>query len=49
MESKTKQMFFVSKIIAFEYGTANIDNPEQYTCNRQSMCIYKHPYDLKLQ
>ena len=41
-------MFFVFKIIAFEYGTANIDNPEQDTCNRQSMCVYKDPYDFKL-
>ena len=41
-------MFFVFKIIAFEYRTANIDNPEQDTCNRQTMCVYKDRYDFKL-
>ena len=49
MQKKTHKMFFVFKIITFEQGTANIHNPEQDTCNRQSMCIYKHPYDLELQ
>ena len=49
MEEKTNQIFFVFRIITFEKGTANIYNPEQDTCNRQSMCIYKHPYDFKLQ
>ena len=48
MEQKTKKIFLVFKVIAFEQGTANIDNPEQDTCNRQSMCVYKHPYDFKL-
>ena len=49
MEQKTKKIFLVFKVIAFEQGTANIHNPEQDTCNRQTMCVYKHPYDFKLQ
>ena len=49
MESKTKKIFLVFKIIAFEQGTANIHNPEQDTWNRQTICVYKHPYDFKLQ
>ena len=31
-------MFFAFKIIAFEYGTENSHNPEQYTSNKQSIC-----------
>ena len=31
-------MFFVFKITGFEYGTANSHNPQQDTCNGQSMC-----------
>ena len=49
MESKTKKMFLVCKIIAFEQGTANIHNPEHDPWNRQTMCVYKQPYDFKLQ
>ena len=41
-------MLFVFKIIAFEYGTANFENPEEDTGNRLSMCVYKEPYDFKL-
>ena len=33
-----EKMFLVLKIIAFEWGTLNSHNPEQDTCNRQSMC-----------
>ena len=49
MESKTKKMFLVFKIIAFEQGTANSHKPEQDTCNWQTMCLYKHLYDFKLE
>ena len=49
MEKKTKRIFFVLHIISFEWGTANIHNREQDTCNRQSMCGYKHSDDFKLQ
>ena len=42
MELKTEKMFFVFKIIAFEQGTANSHNPEQDTCNWQSMCEQTH-------
>ena len=41
-------MSFIFKIIAFEYETANIDNPQQDICNPQSMCVYKQPYDFRL-
>ena len=49
MESKTKKIFLVLKIIAIELETANSHKPEQDTCNRQSMCVYKHLYDFKLE
>ena len=49
MESKTKKIFLVLKIIAFELETANSHKPQHDTCNRQSMCVYKHPYDFKLE
>ena len=49
MESKTKKISFVFEIYGFELGTANSHKPEQDTCNRQSMCVYKQPYDFKLQ
>ena len=42
-------MFFVFKIITFEWGTVNIHNQEQDTCNQQSMRGYKHSYDFKLK
>ena len=38
MEYKTQKLFFVFKIVAFELGTSNSHNPEQDTCNGQSMC-----------
>ena len=31
-------MFFVFKITGYELGLANSHNPEQDTCNGQSMC-----------
>ena len=31
-------MFFVLKITGFELGTTNSHNPDQDTCNGQSMC-----------
>ena len=31
-------MFFVFKITGLEKGTANSHNPEEDTCNMQSMC-----------
>ena len=40
-------MFLVSKIIPFELGGANSQKPEQYTCNWQSMCVYKYLYDFR--
>ena len=49
MESKTQKIFLVLKIIAFELETENSHKPEQDTCNQQSMCVYKHPYDYKLE
>ena len=49
MESKTQKIFLVLKIIAIECETANSHKPEQETCNRQSMCVYKHLYDFKLE
>ena len=30
-------MFLVLKIIAFEWGTLNSQNPEHYTCNAEAM------------
>ena len=47
MEKKNKKISFVFKIIAFELGTANSHKPEEDTCNRQSMCVYKNLYDSK--
>ena len=38
MEQKIEKKFFVLMIIAFELGTANSLNPEEDTCNRQSVC-----------
>ena len=49
MESKTKKIFLVFKIIAFQLRTANSHKSEQDTCNRQSMCVSKHLYDFKLE
>ena len=49
MESKTKKIFLVFKIIAFQLRTANSHKQEQDTCNRQSMCVSKHLYDFKLE
>ena len=37
MEQKTQQMFWVFKIVAFEYWTTNSDILEEDTCNQQSM------------
>ena len=31
-------MFFVLKIIAFEWGTSNAQNLEDFTCNGESIC-----------
>ena len=49
MESKTKKIFLVVKIIAIELETANSHKPEQDTCNRQTMCVSKILYDFKLE
>ena len=49
MEQKTKQMFFVFKIIAIELETAISHKQERDTCNPQSMCVSKHLYDFKLE
>ena len=38
MEQKTEKKVFIFKVIAFEQITANSQNPEHDTCNRQSMC-----------
>ena len=38
MEKKTEKMNFVVKKTGFEQGTANTHNPEQDTCDQQSMC-----------
>ena len=37
MEEKNLKKRLVLKIIAFESGTTNSDNPEQYICHWQSM------------
>ena len=42
MEEKNLEKWLVLKIIAFESGTTNSDNPEQYICHWQSMC-YETP------
>ena len=42
MEKKIVKKFFVFKINAFESGTRNSHNPEQDTCDYQSM-FYKTP------
>ena len=49
MELKTQKIFLLFKIIALELETANSHKPEQDTCNRQSMCVYKNLYDFKLE
>ena len=38
MEEKNQKKLLVLKIIAFESGTRNSHNPEQYICHWQSMC-----------
>ena len=40
-------MFFAENIIAFESGTRNSHNPEQDTCNSQSMC-YETPLGFNI-
>ena len=42
MQQKNQKKFLVFKIIAFELGTKNIQNPEDHTGNWQSMC-YETP------
>ena len=42
MQQKNQKNFLVFKIIAFELGTKNIQNPEDHTGNWQSMC-YETP------
>ena len=38
MEQENLKKFLVLKIIAFELGTRNSQNPEQDNCHWQSMC-----------
>ena len=38
MEQKTEKNFSFFKIIAFEQGTTNPQNPQRDTFHRQSMC-----------
>ena len=38
IEQKIEKINFAFKIIAFEKGTTNSHNPEQDTCNWQSIC-----------
>ena len=38
MEQENQQLFLVLKIIAFESGTTNCQNPEQDNCHWQSLC-----------
>ena len=42
MEQENLKKFLVLKIIAFELGTRNSQNPEQDNCHWQSMC-YETP------
>ena len=42
MEQNYQKKFLVLKIIAFELGTRNSQNPEQDNCHWQSMC-YETP------
>ena len=42
MEQRKVKKFLVLKIIAFELGTRNSQNPEQDNCHWQSMC-YETP------
>ena len=42
MEEKNQKMFLLLKVIAFETETTNSHNPEQDTCNCQSM-YYETP------
>ena len=41
LEPENLNKFLVLKIIAFESGTRNSQNPEQYICHWQSMCYEK--------
>ena len=47
MEQENLEKFLVLKIIAFEYGTANSQNPEQDNCHWQSMC-YETPLGFNI-
>ena len=38
MEQKVLKMFLVLEIIAFEPGSTNSHNPEEDTCDWQSIC-----------
>ena len=38
MEQNNLKKLLVLKIMAFESGATNSDNPEQYICHWQSMC-----------
>ena len=42
MEEKNQKMFLLLKVIAFETETTNSHNPEQDTCNCQSV-YYETP------
>ena len=42
MEQNNQKKLLVLKIIAFESGKANSQNPEQDTCQWQSMCYETH-------
>ena len=42
MEENNQKKLLVLKIIPFESGKANSQNPEQDTCQWQSMCYETH-------
>ena len=42
MEQRNVKKFLVLKIIAFELGTRNSQNPEQDNCHWQSMCYERN-------
>ena len=47
MEQKNLNKLLVLKIIAFESGTTNSHNPEQYICHWESMC-YDTPLSFNI-